>query len=89
MCAPTASDVVAKVATPPLSVPLPSSVAPSRNSTVPPGVPKFDITVAVSVTEALGVLGFGVETSVVVVVALLTVWMVTAETDVMKLALPS
>ena len=44
---PTASAAVAKVATPPLNVPVPSVVAPSRKVTVP--VAEEDDTVAVNV----------------------------------------
>ena len=52
-CVPEASKEVASVACPPLSVPVPRLVAPSRNVTVPVGVPAAGatgLTVAVSVT---------------------------------------
>jgi len=51
-CVPTVSVDVVKVATPlPLSVPVPSKVVPSRNVTVPVGVPPLpSLTVAVHVT---------------------------------------
>jgi hypothetical protein len=51
-CIPTASELVAYVATPdPFSVPVPSVIVPSRNVTVPVGtaVPDAGVTVAVNV----------------------------------------
>ena len=58
---------------PPLNVLMPSEVAPSKNSTVPVGVPLLLETVAVKVTGELTVTGFADEATVVVVVALLIV----------------
>ena len=58
---------VAKVATPvPSSVEVPNSVAPSRKSTVPVGVPEPPVTVAVKVTDSPNTVGvFDVLTVVV------------------------
>ena len=53
-CAPAASEDVANVAVPELSVPVPSVVAPSLNVTVPVGMPEPPVpetTVAVKVTD--------------------------------------
>src|SRR5262245_40481220 len=52
---PAARALVVKVAVPPDSVPLPSELAPSQNSTCPVGVPVpgvFTLTVAVKVTDS-------------------------------------
>ena len=57
--------VVLKVARPPLSVPVPSVVAPSLNVTVP--VADDGKTVAVKATDCPKVEGFGVAVTVVVV----------------------
>jgi hypothetical protein len=62
---------VEKVATPPLSVPVPKVVAPSRNVTVPVAV-EGD-TVAVKVTDWPDVEGLRLEATPVVVFVLLTV----------------
>jgi hypothetical protein len=67
-----ASDEVLYVAIPLLTLPLPSVVLPSLNVTVPVAV--VDETVAVNVTEELNADGFDDDESVVVVLALLTVW---------------
>ena len=68
------SEDVAKVATPALSGPDPSEVAPSENVTVPVGVPPAVlVTVAVKVTDWLPTEGFSDEVSIVVVGAALTV----------------
>ena len=57
---------IVSVATPePLSVPVPSVVAPSLNVTVPLGVPPLPVTVAAKVTACPNVLGFGDEVRVV------------------------
>src|SRR5580704_16282662 len=68
-CAPTASDEVAKVAVvmPPAveSVPVPRAVPPSRNVTVPEGVPGPVVeSVAVKVTNAPGCDGFRLDSTV-------------------------
>ena len=63
---PKARADVENVATPPLSVPVPSVVAPSRNVTMPVGVPPVPVTVAVKVTDWLTVEGLTDEVSAVV-----------------------
>jgi len=66
-CEATESAAVANVATPdPLSVPVPSVVAPSLNVTVPVGVPPLPVTVAVKVTDCPNTEGFCEDVSVVV-----------------------
>jgi len=53
-CEPTVRVEIEKVATPPLSVPVPRLVDPSMKATVPVGVPlpgEFALTVAVNVTD--------------------------------------
>jgi len=68
--------LVVKVAVPPDRVPVPKIVAPSRNVTVPDGLPApgaTTVTVAVKVTLWPKVDGFADEATVVVVFALLTV----------------
>lgn len=49
-CEPATSEEVAKVAMPPLSVPVPRVMAPSMKVAVPVGVPSPELTVAVRVT---------------------------------------
>jgi hypothetical protein len=58
---------VVKDATPFVSVPVPRVVVPSRNVTVPVGVPPLEVTFAVSVTAAAAAAGFGLADNVVVV----------------------
>jgi len=61
-CRPEASEDVTSVACPPLSVPVPRLVAPSRKLTVPVGVPaagNTGVTVADSVTDCPTVPGLG------------------------------
>jgi hypothetical protein len=84
---PTLSEDVVNVACPaPLSVPVPSVVAPSLNVTVPVG---FDpVTVAVKVTACPRVLGFCEDCSVVVVGAWPTTWLSGADVLVALLASP-
>ena len=70
---PTLRVEMLKVATPPLSVPVPIVVAPSRKFTVPVGVPvpgATGATVAVNVTDWLKTEGFVDEVTAVVVLAL-------------------
>ena len=55
----------ARVATPPLSVPVPSVVAPLRNVTVPVGLSLFEMTVAVKVMDWPKADGLTEEASVV------------------------
>ena len=72
---PTARADVVKVATPPLSVPVPIGLPPSRNVTVPVGVPAPGATaetVAVNVTDWPNTEGFCDEVTVVAVLALFT-----------------
>jgi hypothetical protein len=64
---PRASVDVENDAAPPLSVPVPSVVAPSRNVTVPVGIPPVPVTVAVNVTGWPIVEGLTEEPSTVVV----------------------
>ena len=68
---PTASELVVRVAIPPPMVPVPTVVAPSRNVTVPVAP---DVTVAVRVTPAPKVDGFGKDARVTVGGALFTTW---------------
>jgi hypothetical protein len=73
---PTPSRNVVNVAVPPLKAPLPKVVLPSRKRTVPVATnePRDDgLTVAVNVTFCPCVEGFGIPTTVVVVVARVTV----------------
>ena len=74
-CVPSASDAVANVAFLLASVPVPSTVAPSINVTVPVGVPAPGATaakVAVNVTVLPEVDGFFEDAIVVFVLALST-----------------
>jgi len=73
----TTNDEVRKVASPLLSVPLPSVVAPSLNVTVPVGVPApgdTALTVAVNVLVCPNTDGLDDEITAVALLALLTVW---------------
>jgi len=64
---PTANAVVAKVAIPPVIVPVPIVVPPLANVTVPVGAAPADVTVAVKVTDWPEVDGFTEEANAVVV----------------------
>jgi hypothetical protein len=64
---------VAKVATPPESVPVPSSVLPLKKATEPVGVLVEDETVAVKVTGLAMTVVLADEVSVIVGVAFVTV----------------
>ena len=69
-CVPTLNDDVVNDATPPLSVPEPSIVAPSKKLTVPLGVPapgETAVTVAVNVLACPNTDGSGLEVNVAVV----------------------
>jgi len=66
LCDPVVNVDVANVAVLPLNVPVPILVAPSKNVTVPVGVPDVDDTVAVKVTLWPNVDGFKDEVTVVV-----------------------
>src|SRR2546425_12356028 len=73
-CAPTAREAVVSVAMPEeSSVPVPRLAAPSRNVTVPVGVPAGELTVAVRVTGWPKADGFAEETRAAVVAGLFTV----------------
>ena len=81
-CVATDKVLVVKVATPPLSVPVPSVVEPSLNVTVPVGVPTpgdVAVTVAVKVTDWPNTDGLTDEPSAVVVASLLTTWLVAVD----------
>jgi hypothetical protein len=90
-CEPTLRVEVVNVAWPePLSVPVPSVVAPSLKVIVPVGVPlpgALTVTVAVKVTDCPDTDGLADELREVVVLALVTVWVSTA--DVLPLKFPS
>ena len=88
---PSASDEVPSVATPAESGAVPSDVAPSKNSTEPPGDPapgEVTATVAVSATLWPATDGFGDEASDVVVLAAFTVCAYAADVLPLKLGLP-
>ncbi len=70
----------------PLIVPVPRLAAPSKNSTDPVAPAG---TVAVRVTEAPKVEGFGVEFSAVVLAALFTVWVRGADVEPLKFPSPA
>ena len=79
------------MAVPPLSVPVPSVVEPSRKLTVPVGVPlpgATALTVAVKVTDSPKTEGLSDEVTLLVVAAWLTVWVRGAEVLVTKLPSP-
>jgi len=83
---PSASAEVDLVATPPESGEVPSEVAPSKNSTVP--VAADGVTVAVIVTPSPTSDGFGVVVTAVVVLALVTECVCTADVLPVKLVFP-
>ena len=86
----TDSAGVVKVATPlPLSVPVPSVVAPSLNVTVPLGVPAPEVTVAVNVTLWPKTDGLAELVNAVVVLAALTTWVRMLEVLVVKSVSPA
>ena len=75
-CEPTASADVLIAAEPPETGAVPSDVAPSKNSTVPEGVPApgaLTVTLAVSVVDCPNTVGFGALVSDVAVDAWFTV----------------
>ena len=75
-CDPTDNVEVVKVAMPPDTAPVPRVVTPSKNVTVPDGLPApgaTTATVAVNVTLCPEIDGFSDEAIVVVVLALFTV----------------
>ena len=76
-CGPTARAALENVALPPLSVPVPNTVAPFLNVTVPVGVPlpgATAATVAVNVTDWPNTDGLCEEITTVELPALFTVW---------------
>ena len=92
MWLPTASDEVASVALPELKLAVPSVAAPSRNVTVPVGVPVAGataLTVAVKVTNWPKRDGFNDEVTVVELKALATVWVMAEEVLLLKLVSPA
>ena len=89
---PTASVEVVKVALPPARVPAPMLAPPSRNVTVPVGVPdpgKAALTVAVNVTAWPDVEGFSDEVTVVELESLFTVCVMAEEVLPLKLLSPA
>ena len=89
-CAPGASELVVNWATPPARTPLPSSVAPSKKSTLPVAMPApgaLTMTVAVNVTFDPAADGVPLVLNAVVVLALFTVC--AAPPDALVLKLPS
>ena len=91
-CDPAARSDLVSVATPPLRVPVPNSVTPSLNVTVPAGVPTPVApvaTVAVHVTACPTFEGFKDEATAVVVVFLFTTWLTAVEVLVANVASPS
>ena len=90
LCAPVASELVLIEAEKPESALEPSEVSPSKNVTVPLGVPDPGAsteTLAVSVTDCPNTDGFGVLATVVAVEAVFTVCVCTA--DVLVVYVPS
>ena len=80
---------VVKVAVPEaFSVPVPIAAGPSKNVTVPVGVPEPLVTVAVNVMDCVNVTGFAEVLTVVVVAIPFTVWVIAAEVLGSKVASP-
>ena len=89
---PIASEEMANVALPELKVAVPSVEAPSRNVTVPVGVPvpgETALTVAVNITDWPNTDGFTDEVTVVELLALLTVWVMAVEVLLLKFVSPA
>ena len=89
---PTARAEVVNVAMPPLSVPVPIGLPPSRNVTVPVEVPAPGVTgetVAVNVTDWPNTDGFTDEVTVVAVSALFTTCGLPVREPVLPLKFPS
>src|ERR1035438_5285555 len=82
---PAPSDEVLSTATPPLTVALPSTVAPSLNCTVP--VAALGVTAAVKVTDCPEVAGFSDEVTVTLELVLDTV--TTTAVELLAVSLPS
>ena len=90
-CAPAVRVEIESVAVPPLSVPVPRVVEPSRKLTVPVGVPlpgATASTVAVKVTDSPKTEGFAYEVTLLVVAAWLTVCVRGPEVLLRKLPSP-
>jgi hypothetical protein len=83
------SEDVLYVATPPLSVPVPSVTAPSRNVTEPVGVPPAPVTVAVKVTDWPPMRGLSEEVTAVVLDLVLTTCVTTDEVLAAKFVSPA
>ncbi len=66
----------------------PNTVSPSANTTVPPGVPAEDVTVAVKVTFCPEFDGFAEETTLMAVAAGVTTSVTILETPELRVALP-
>jgi len=92
-CTLTVKAEVDNVAMPPTpTVPVPRLVAPSKNVTVPDGLPApgaIAATVAVKVTDCPNTDGFGAEVTLVVVLALLTTWLTVPELLPVKFVSPT
>ncbi len=76
----------------PDNAPVPNEVAPSRNVTVPVGVPApgaVTVTVAVNVTDCPKTDGLTDEATVVDVLALFTTWLTAVLVLVLKFAFPA
>src|ERR1051326_2694554 len=89
--APLSADVLKLALPPPLSVFVPSTVAPSLNVTVPVGVPRagtFAVTVTVKLTAWPEVDGLSDELTAVVVPPALTGWLMAAEGTALKFGSP-
>jgi hypothetical protein len=89
---PTVRDELAKVALPELKLDVPSVATPSKNVTVPVGVPEpgaTALTVAVKVTDWPNTEGFTDEVTVVELDAWLTVWVMAAEVLPVKFVSPA
>jgi hypothetical protein len=78
-CDPRASVAVLNTAVPALTAAVPSTEAPSEKVTVPVAAPPLVETLAVNITLAPNVLGFKLDASVVVLVAICTSWLSPAE----------
>jgi ribosomal protein S5 len=77
---------VLNVATPPDRLPVPKTVAPSLNVTIPVAVDGN--TIAVKVTVAPKADGLGLDVTTVAVEAFDTVWVIAGEVEGPKFALP-
>ncbi len=87
-CEPTLSAEVESVADPAFSVAVPSEIVPSKNSTVPVGVPPVPVTLAVKATCCPAVAGFSDELTIVVDSWPFTVWVSADEMLLAKFASP-